>query len=771
MGIEEIVVTARQREETAQSVPIPITAMSGEEMRDRVANDLTDVTRITPNMSYLKSASNRGTAQVFLRGIGQTNWAPTQDPKVGIYLDGVYLGRPQGAVFDIMDIERIEVLRGPQGTLFGRNTTAGMVHVITRKPTDEFEAQVQIGAGNDSQLNGGFVLNVPMGDKFATRFSFQHRESKGYVKNNGADTRWNDENSQLFRASGLLTPNDSFDAQLTFDYQRVRERPGLGTCEWSGPDDGADLLTDFATTGNFGLQTAAYIFGVYDEIADTCNDTSPFSSGENDPDKATLDAWGLNLTFNWDWDFATLTSITAYREMDDLNDSWGWASDKVGTASYLEVLGSGENPSDQFSQEFRLTGGDDRLNWQAGVYYFDEESTNTLAVPLFRGVAPPDCADWPIFCLPLVPGQPQFGTLGDIALGLQLFGSRVQRVEARNRSGAVFGEVSWRFVDDWTVTAGIRYTEDRREFPRSQVLLAGTLDPTLVCPDGSAPADDELAGVEGPMRCFVEDKFDEVTPRVILSWDVADSIMLYGGWSRGYSSGGFNQDVRQRPFEPEISDNWEFGMKSTLAEGKVQLNLTGFFNNYKNQQITVGRTVDNQPTADLINAQKAQLWGIEGDINWVPAAGWLLRGSFGWIDGEYKEFTVEDNRTGPPPDFEPIVEIRDLSDTTVIRGAPYTFSLSGSYTHYFDRGGDMTFQLGWSHQGRSYNTLETVQSSRQDAYGLMDGRITWLFANGSTSLSLWGRNILDGVGQPSGTNTKYWGEPRRVGLELRHIFN
>jgi iron complex outermembrane receptor protein len=162
MGIEEIVVTARQREETAQSVPIPITAMSGEEMRDRVANDLTDVTRITPNMSYLKSASNRGTAQVFLRGIGQTNWAPTQDPKVGIYLDGVYLGRPQGAVFDIMDIERIEVLRGPQGTLFGRNTTAGMVHVITRKPTDEFEAQVQIGAGNDSQLNGGFVLNVPM---------------------------------------------------------------------------------------------------------------------------------------------------------------------------------------------------------------------------------------------------------------------------------------------------------------------------------------------------------------------------------------------------------------------------------------------------------------------------------------------------------------------------------------------------------------------------------------------------------------------------------
>jgi iron complex outermembrane receptor protein len=235
-------------------------------------------------------------------------------------------------------------------------------------------------------------------------------------------------------------------------------------------------------------------------------------------------------------------------------------------------------------------------------------------------------------------------------------------------------------------------------------------------------------------------------------------------------------------------------MKSTLADSRVQLNLTGFFNNYKNQQITVGRTVDNQPTADLINAQKAELWGIEGDLQWVPAEGWLLMGSFGWIDGEYQEFTVVDNATGPPPDNEPIFTVRDLSDTTVVRGAPYTFSLSAAYTHYFNGGGDLTGQIGWAHRGRTYNTLETHDSSRQKAYGLMDGRLTWLLANGSTSLSLWGRNLLDkeyypsaidltaGLspddpqvdgtgGQTTGTNTKYWGEPRRFGLELRHVFN
>ena len=248
-AIEEIVVTARRREEGAQLVPIPV-AMSGEEMRDRAANDLTDISRITPNMDYAKSASNRGAAQVFLRGIGQVNWSPVQDPKVGVYLDGVYLGRPQGAVFDIMDLERVEVVRGPQGTLFGRNTTAGLVHVITRKPQDEFEAEVQVGGGNDGQINVGGIVNLPISDTLATRFSFQHRESDGYVKNNGASTHWNDEDSQMFRGSALWTPTEALSAQLTFDYQRVREHPGLGTCEWAGPDAAPTFSTSSSPRKN-----------------------------------------------------------------------------------------------------------------------------------------------------------------------------------------------------------------------------------------------------------------------------------------------------------------------------------------------------------------------------------------------------------------------------------------------------------------------------------------------------------------------------------------
>jgi iron complex outermembrane receptor protein len=304
---------------------------------------------------------------------------------------------------------------------------------------------------------------------------------------------------------------------------------------------------------------------------------------------------------------------------------------------------------------------------------------------------------------------------------------------------------------------------------------------------------DNLEGVSGPMNCEVKADFNKVTPRVIFSYNATDTLMFYGGWSRGYSSGGFNQDVRARPFDPEISSNWEFGMKSTWADKRVLLNLTGFLNDYENQQITVGRTVNNQPTADLINAQEAELWGIEGEIKLVPAEGWLLMATFGWIDGEYDEFTIQDESTNPLTG-ESILTERDLSDTIVARNADFTFSVSGSYTHYFDRGGDITAQLGWAHRGRTFNTLETSDSSRQEDFGLMDGRLTWVLSNGKTAISLWGRNLTDkeyyvsaidlsgglspsdqqfipGVGVATGTNTKYWGEPRRVGIELRHSFN
>ena len=229
-GIEEVIVTARRREETAQSVPIPITALSSEQLESRAITEIKNIENITPNLSFLHSALAQGTAQVFLRGIGQVNWGPTQDPKVGVYVGGVFLGRPQGAVFDLLDIERVEVLRGPQGTLFGRNTTAGLVQAITKDPEPEFSANVSAGFGNDAQIAGDALVNIPISDTLGARFAIQTRKDDGYMEDLSG-REWNTTGSRSFRGKLLWTPTDTLEVTLAGELFRARETSGPGDCE------------------------------------------------------------------------------------------------------------------------------------------------------------------------------------------------------------------------------------------------------------------------------------------------------------------------------------------------------------------------------------------------------------------------------------------------------------------------------------------------------------------------------------------------------------
>ena len=305
--IEELVVTARRREETVQEVPIPVTALGGEALRDRAADDLTDLTRLTPNMNFNVSGVSRNTASVFLRGIGQVNWAPSQDPKIGTYVDGVYLGRPQGGVFDFMDIDRVEVLRGPQGTLFGRNTTAGLVHIISNRPTDEFDYSVGAGIGNDNARRVEGMLNLPLNDVLAARFAFQSREADGYVRNVGTGEDWGDENSTSARLSFRWTPNDRVHADLIIEAYKADETALLGSCEWGGPPNGANAAP-------FTVMWAAWVFNVYDEMRNACISSSPYRSNDNDPDNSSdAETYSYTLDLSVDLGFADLTSITSFR--------------------------------------------------------------------------------------------------------------------------------------------------------------------------------------------------------------------------------------------------------------------------------------------------------------------------------------------------------------------------------------------------------------------------------------------------------------------------
>ena len=778
--LEEVVVTARKREETAQSVPIPITAVSGETMEARNVVDVRDLETLSPNTSIQYSAVNGTASEVFMRGIGQVNWSSTQDPKIGIYVDGVYISRPQGGLFDLWDVERVEILRGPQGTLFGRNTTAGLIQIINNKPSLENEFRMKAGVGTDGHHTLGLVANFAASDSLAFRLSAHDKQTDGFITNSLTGKDRGNENSTNLRASALWEV-DNFSAQLSWDRFEARERAPLGSCRFTGPDDPSAAL---------GLAAIGNIFGIYSSWQTNCNSTDrDVSIDTTNDESADSEVNAYTLTLSWNMDWATIDSITSYREIDNFNGSWGWVMGNGPDANFLEILNNvGEN--EIFSQEIRISGAMDRLDWVVGAYVFEEKSSETLDVPLFRGVMPPSPSVSPLFYVPTgmtnPDGSPQ--TFGNAALATQMFGSRSQGYDVVNENQAVFAEVSWQITDRLDLTAGVRYTRDDREFTRIQTLFGGAFDPTYFCP--GIPTVEVAPGVLLPAsdRCTQDVDYSETTPRVILSYDVTDGVMVYGSYSVGYSSGGFNQDVRMRPYLPEVSDNFEFGLKSTLADGRVRLNLTAFHNTYENQQLTVGRIVNGQPTADLINAQEAIIRGLEGELLARLGDNLSLAVTLGVVDGEYDEFTVEDNLTDPVT-LEPFIAVRDLSDTGfgTDDGTEISADVSLLYVLPLGGGGDITSSLGFSYTDERFYTLRNTPSSRVDDYWISDLRVTWNLANDHTSVSIWGTNIFDedyidtmlnqsgdveiGGTDPSlGMTADYWGEPARWGLEIRHDF-
>ena len=784
--IEEVVVTARRREETAQTVPIPISALSSDYLEERGITEIQNIEQVTPNLAFVDSISNSGAAQIFLRGIGQVNWGPTQDPKVGTYLDGVYLGRPQGSVFDLFDIERVEVLRGPQGTLFGRNTTAGLVHVITRDPTDEFEGKVRAGVGNNGQVTTDALINLPLIEGVLSgRFSMQTRRDDGWMKDRSG-RKWNETDSKSARAKLLWTPTDTLEAMLTAEYFGARETASLGKCIGYSPTS--------------GLNGLAALAGRLDNLAAACTPVDDYYlSNDNDPNASEADVRHVSLDLSWDMGWGTLTSITASRSMEMLSESWGWGTDFVGEPSNgLEVLKDNTQPRepyDKVSQEFRIDSDafDGQLSYTLGAYWFWESATQTLSVPVYRGVSASTIeADAVLFNVPMGPEAEIFpgATFGDLFTISKAAVGRDQHTHGTQSSYAAFAEATYDINDDWSVTAGYRYTKDTREFRRYNYQIGGGFDTGNLCPGMPVDAN----GLATREYCDQKLSYGKATPRLIVNYNVNEDVMVYGSFARGYSSGGMNGDIRMKKFLPEISDNWEVGMKSRFLDNTLQLNMNVFATDYENQQITVSRLVQGQPTADIINAQKASLRGFEMDFQWTPVDNLYLTGSFGYLDGEYDEFSLVDVVGYDVLTQETQTQLTDYSHLEFVGGSPSNWSLHAAYEIPMDGGATFTAMAGWSHRGRIYSTLQLHETSKQDAYGLLDARFTWDLANGATSVTIWGTNLngkeyfrgaldlpsealIDGsttdrYGDPIlpdlGSTTIYPSEPRRFGLTLTH---
>ena len=766
---DEIVVTARKRAEYSQSVPIPISALNAEQLQIRNIVELTDIEKLAPNLSIQASAVNSGVLEVYMRGIGQANWAIPHDPKIGLYTDGVYAARPQGGLVDLYDLQRVEVLRGPQGTLFGKNTTAGLINIITNQPTQETEAKIRLGAGSDShQLIEG-MFNTPLSDSLAFRFSFLTKETDGFMINSITGKDRGNEDTTSFRAQ-LKYDTDAYTANLAFSRFDQDERASLGSCRFTGPENGA-------LSG--GLGAIANIFGIYDALKANCRSTTKDVSLDTSPNENnTAEKDSITLTQLFETQIGTIESITNYSELDAFSGTWGWVMGNGPGVNFLEIHDDTMS-HEQWSQELRLSGSTENMDWVVGLYAFEEDGESVLDVPLFRGVNPS----------PLLPAA-----LAGVALQTKLLGSEQQGSITNMQNQAIFFEGTYGLNDKLDLTIGARYTEDEREYTRSSRLyedaaaigMPGTFNLFYACPGMVTNA----FGFATSDRCTRSVEYSETTPRAILSYQQTDDVLFYASYSKGYSSGGFNGDVAMRRFLPETSDNYEFGMKGEFLDNRLRVNATMFSTSYENQQVTVGRIVNGTPIADLVNAQEATLEGMEFEVLAQLSDSLVLTAMLATFEGEYDEFIIQDNTSVANADgsLSTIVVERDISDTGFGGNDDrLTWDVSLIHTYDLGNGADIQSTIGVSYHDEENYTLEDVPSSVADDYELVDARITWNLADGQTSISLWGTNLTDedyvntmlsqsgdieigGTNFSLGMTTDYWGQPRRYGVEFRRNF-
>ncbi len=626
--IEEIVVTARKREESLQDTPIAVSAFTGEGLEIRGITNLARLDNFAPNLVLRRSPSNSGvtSAAVYIRGIGQNDFSPVIDPGVGIYVDGVYLGRSVGGVLDLIDVERVEVLRGPQGTLFGKNTIGGAVSLISKRPTEEFGGKARVKLGTDNRVNLSATLNFPLSETFLTRVTVASFKQDGYVHRVFDGTDLGDDDTISGRLSALWLINDDVEVSFAFDYSKDDENgpplvlTGIQPLNAGlfGPG-GAPSMSLWQNTFVAQLAAGGIVPGgeFFDPVSPfpfnfmACFEPSNFDNpacfnqeyiqpagGElnygTDPTKSELEVWGTSVTLDWDInDDLSFKTIAAYRtfEGEFFNDNDG-GPQKV--SELIDIF-----DQEQLSLEVQLFGEafDSRLNWIMGVYYFQEDGKNINPVRFSQ-------------------------------VHIQSGG------HFDNDSWAVFGQATYNLTEKLDLTAGLRYTEDTKNYLPDQFFEAFPTGPLPLppCPGTGLPCQ-----VGDRVLPFVEESTsaEEWTPALNLAYSWNDALMTYISYSEGFKGGGFTQrifppEATLPDFAPEFVTSYEAGIKFDGWDGRLRLNGAIFYADYTDIQLLVADPTRVGPF--VTNAGDAEIKGIELEMLLAPAEGWLISGSVGYLD-------------------------------------------------------------------------------------------------------------------------------------------
>lgn len=719
-GVAQIVVIARKREENLQDVPISITAVDAEAIEKLRLEDLSDVAEFAPNVSFDGTAAVSGSSiasTIFIRGIGQTDFTLNSDPGVGVYVDGVYVARSVGGLLDLVDLEAVEVLRGPQGTLFGKNTVGGAINVRSRRPGHDGFGFVQAELGNFNRANLKAGFDVSVAPTLAVGFSGAFLNQDGYQERllQPEEEALGNIDRYVLRGRAYWNPLANFTADLIVDYTRGREESVPQSVVALEPGTGAPFIA--AALGLIPGTTPQ----IRPEFADLGFTATQFLNGDFFPEdrgvtfyggrsQSDFDIFGSALTLTVDLGPVEIKSITAYREVDS-----NFARDSL-SSPFIAADTIDRYDQNQFTQELQLVGDllDGRIDYVAGVFYLAEEGVNDNLVAT---------------------------SIGDLGSG----GS------VDNESFAVFAQTNLGITDRLDLTAGIRYTDETKRFDPGfrggeQLFTVNANGAGIIGPDGNPalpPAGTTIPLIVAPeslgLGNFYVNSDNKVDVTFALNYEIADDVRVYGSYATGFKAGGFSQRIGPGPgipapqFRREDVETFEVGVKSTLLRNTLRLNAAAFYTDYEDLQVT--------PIFEGIgpvtrNIGDAEIWGFEAEFNFVPNDTFEIFGGLGYLHDQLTALTTE---AAVNVDLQGN-QILTL-DTQLAKTPKWTANAAALVHLPVTAAGEIVLNGSWTYTSSLFNDVLNSQSLRRPSLHLFGAGISYETYDDRWVFSLMGKNL------------------------------
>jgi iron complex outermembrane receptor protein len=714
--LEEITVTSQRRAENLQSVPISVTAVTSEALRATETNYMLQIERVAPSLKIYQIGA---AAIPFLRGIGSSQSSHGFESPVAIYIDGVYAGSKQGNIFDLPNIERIEVLKGPQGTLFGRNATAGALNIVTKDPSGDLEGNISVGYGRFDEKKASAYLSGAISDTLAVNASFTGRWDDGYIYNTTLNRMQNPTNSMTGTGKVVWTPTDDFKASFSAIYSYIDDPTGT---------------SHHALPGTLPTWAAAGFTTTY----------NPRETTSNHQTYATNKATRLALNLEYDLDDVKLVSITGYANTSSRSLSESDITD--GAKAYSGAI----QPGDQISQEFQIqSNNSSALEWIVGTYYmFLDEAFGDNGRNLVSASNVPS------------PIRPI-----DIANGgvVTAFESLI-----RTNAYAAFGQASYKITDDARLTLGLRYNEEKKRidgeiFRYTAVPYTGDIGEALY----NTELGPELLsfGRNTLATANLAKSYTKLTWRAAFDYQFSDDLMAFVSYNRGFKSGTFNPtsvSPTAEPLNPEILDAFEVGLKSELFDRRVRFNAAAFYYDYKNIQVGL---ITGSGISTVQNAAGAKVKGLEFDMQASATENLNLRLAVNFLDSKYNYPNAQvfipkvsaDPCPTPPPSIN-MDQARAIAAMTPVGGnCSYSLDATGQRIVFapkvtgnagFDynipmANGSRVVLSGSAYYTSSYDVVPGGIFGRVGSYWMLSAAATYYSEDDRYFVRLWGDNLAN----------------------------